>query len=159
MKTNNFWNNLFHKKEVNEYKKQMDLYKKQIHNASYLLESIDATNSLYDLVSIHKNAWKAGFQNRNLAPDRYGMFRCDSILTMTPNQVFLGSAYGLITQPIPFWEEHKEDIYGVNGFGINTSTKVYDIVLTQYKRLLRSNIKKIYEDALANSEFYKKYGY
>lgn len=52
---------------------------------------------------------------------------------MVPGEVYLGNIFGLNTHAIPYWEEHKEEKY-------NDFKTVYDIVLLQYKHLLRSNI-------------------
>ena len=40
-------------------------------------------------------------------------------------------------------KNRKEDKMGVNRFGISPDRKIYDIVLHQYKFLLRSNIDDI----------------
>ena len=159
MKNNNLWNNIFHKKEINKNKEQVSLYIKQLHNAPKILENIEVATSLKQLLNIHKDAWGSGFQNINLSPDKTGMFRCDSILTMTPDQVYLGGIYGLNTESIIFWENHKCDKYDVNNFGISADTMLYDIVLTQYKILLRTNIKKLYDLADKNLQYYRKKGY
>lgn len=159
MRKNNLWNNLFHKKEINKNKKQVYLYINQIHTAPKILEAIDVATSLKQLLNIHKNAWECGFKNINLNPDKSGMFKCDSILTMTPDQVYLGNIYGLNNESITFWESHKCDKYGANKFGISEDTLLYNIVLTQYKRVLRMNIKKLYDLADINLQFYKRNGY
>lgn len=159
MKNNNLWNNIFHKKEINKNKEQVSLYIKQLHNAPKILENIEVATSLKQLLNIHKDAWGSGFQNINLSSDKTGMFRCDSILTMTPDQVYLGGIYGLNTESIIFWENHKCDKYDVNNFGISADTMLYDIVLTQYKILLRTNIKKLYDLADKNLQYYRKNGY
>ena len=100
-----------------------------------LLLSLEAADNLYELLELHKKAWELGYRNRNLAPDKFGMFRTKDIAEMHPNEVFLGGIYGLFTHPIPFWETNKND----DGTDINT----YDIVLNQYKQLLISNIQII----------------
>lgn len=159
MKRNNIWNRLFHKSEIKKNKEKMTIYKNQLNAGQYLIDSIKETKSLYTLLQIHKTAWRAEFQNINLAPCTYGMFRTNDILKMTPDEVYLGNIYGLNTHNIPFWADHKEDKYGVNGFGIRTDTLTYDIVLNQYKNILLHNIKALLEKAQKEYPRYKRLGY
>lgn len=128
-------------------------------NGARIVNAINKCGSLEELLSIHKEAWIVGFQNENLGPDKYGMFRTESIPTMQPSEVFLGNICGLFTHAIPFWEKRKSQPYGYNGFNINPKTRLYDIVLNQYKRLLISNIEYIWNKAEQLLVVYKKAGY
>lgn len=159
MKKNNIWNRLFHKSEIKKNKEKMAIYKNQLHAGQYLMDSIKEAKNLYTLLTIHKTAWGAGFQNINLSPCSYGMFRTSNILDMLPSEVYLGNIYGLNTHNIPFWEDHKEDKYGINGFGLRTDMLIYDIVLNQYKNILLHNIKALFEKAQKEYPKYKRLGY
>lgn len=159
MRKNNIWNRLFHKAEVQENIKQMSIYIKQCLERQRFLEAIKSCKSLIDLMNIHKNAWETGFQNENIGPCPYGIFRTLDIPSMTSDQVYLGGILGLTTKPISFWESHKEDKYGCNGFGIDKNRSLYEIILNQYKRLLSFNIQAIFDKARNNYPIYKRYGY
>lgn len=159
MRKNNTWNRLFHKAEVQENIKQMSIYTKQCLEEQKFLDAIKSCKSLIDLMNIHKDAWGTGFQNENIGPCPYGIFRTLDIPSMTSEQVYLGGIWGLSTQAIPFWEEHKEDKYGCNGYGIDENLSLYEMVLDQYKKLLSSNIRTIFNQARNNYPIYKKHGY
>ena len=157
MRTNNLFNRIFHKKELAELKKQALIYKKQLEHGVQIIATIHKCDSLIELVELHKLAWANGFRNNNLAPQRYGMIRAASIESLTPNQVFLGGIWGLNTRPIPFWEEYKDDKYGVNGFGLDPNTDLYTLVLNQYKSLIVANVQALYIDAVKEYPNYKQY--
>lgn len=80
-------------------------------------------------MNIHK---ETGFQNENIGPCPYGVFRTLDIPSMTPDQIYL---WGLVTKPVSFWEERKEDKYGCNGFGIDENL---EMIVDQYRKLLTS---------------------
>ena len=153
MKTNNLFNRIFHKKELAELKKQALIYKKQLEYGVQIIAAIHKCDSLTKLVELHKLAWANEFKNKNLAPQRYGMIRSNSIEELTPNQVFLGGIWGLNTYSIPFWEEYKGRKYGCNGFGLDPNTDLYTLILNQYKGLIESNVQSLYQKA--KNEYYK----
>ena len=159
MRKNNIWNRLFHKAEVQENQKKMSIYIKQREIGQSIINAIKDCDSLITLMQAHKNAWSNGFQNNNIGPDPYGMFRTSDILTMVPYEVFLGGIYGINTEPIPFWEEHKEDKYGCNGFGIDENLSLYGMIVNQYRKLLSSNIRAMFNKARNNYPYYKSLGY
>ena len=159
MRTNNLWNRIFFKEEVRKNMKDAVLQHTLSKNASRIINAVEKCDSLEELLSIHKEAWIVGFQNESLGPDKYGMFRTESIPTMKPEEVFLGGIWGLFTHAIPFWEERKSQPYGCNGFGINPEASLYDIVLYQYKQLLYSNFSHIWCKAETLLATYKKTGY
>lgn len=137
----------------------MCIYVKQRETGQSIINAIKDCDSLISLMYIHKDAWGSGFQNKNIAPCSYGIFRTSDILTMVPCEVFLGGIYGLNTNPIPFWEAHKNDKYGCNGFGIDKNDSLYEIVLNQYKNLLLYNIRYMLKVADMNCPYYKGCGY
>lgn len=163
MRKNNLINRIFFKGEVRENMKDAKLQLTLSKNGARIINTIKKCDSLEELLSIHKEAWIVGFQNENLGPDKYGMFRTENIPTMQPSEVFLGGIWGLWTYAIPFWEERKPQPYynidGRNDFNINPKTRLYDIVLNQYKRLLISNIEYIWNKAEQLLVVYKKAGY
>lgn len=159
MKRNNIWNRLFHNTEVKENQKKMSIYVKQRKEGQSFMNAIKDCDSLITLMHIHKDAWGNGFQHVNIAPCSFGIFRTSDILTMTPDEVYLGGIYGLNTHSIPFWEEHKNDKYGCNGFGIDANYSLYKMILDQYKNLLLSNIRCMLKVADMNYPYYKGCGY
>ena len=92
MRKNNIWNRLFHKAEVQENIKQMSIYTKQCLEGQRFLDKIEESNTLITLMNIHKDAWEIGFQNENIGPCPYGVFRTLDIPSMTPDQISLGGA-------------------------------------------------------------------
>lgn len=159
MKKNTTWNRLFHKAKVQENMKQMSIYTKQCLEGQRFLDAIESCTSLLTLINIHKDAWGAGFQNVNIGSCPYGIFRALDIPSMTPDQVYLGGIYGIVTKPISFWEKHKKDKYGCNGFGIDENRSLYEMILCQYKRLLSTNIYVMFNKARSNYSYYKSLGY
>lgn len=156
MKKNNFWNHIFHKKEIIVNQKQYKLYKKQVEIAQECIVTIRHTKDLITLLNLHKDIYGSGF-TKNLGPG--AMFRCSDIATMTPYQVYLGGIYGLNTYAIPFWEQYVNEPFGVNGFGIDKNTSLYEMILNQYKNHLISNITAMYNIALKEVSEYENCGY
>lgn len=159
MRKNNFWNRIFFKKEIRKNMEDAVLKHTLSKNGLRIINAVEKSDSLEELLSIHKEAWIVGFQNKNLGPCKYGMFRTENIPTMQPSEVFLGGIWGLFTHAIPFWEEHKSQSYGCNGFGINPEISLYNLVLDQYKNLLNSNFTSIWCEAESMLTFYKDAGY
>lgn len=159
MRKNNLWNRIFFKEEVRKNMKDAELQLTLSKNGARIINAILKCDSLYELMNIHKEAWVIGFQNMNLGPDKYGMFRTKSIPTMKPEEVFLGNILGLWTHAIPFWEERKSQLYGCNGFGIDPERSLYDIILSQYKELLYFNIGEIWSETERLLITYEKTGY
>ena len=159
MRKNNIWNRLFHKAEVQENIKQMSIYTKQCLEGQRFLDKIKEPNTLISLMNIHKDAWRTGFQNKNIGPCSYGVFRTLDIPSMTPDQIYLGGIWGLFTHSIPFWEERKDDKYGCNGFGIDENLSLYEMIVDQYRKLLSSNIRAMFNNARSNYSYYKSLGY
>lgn len=159
MRKNNLWNRTFFKKAIQKNMKDAELQLTLSKNGARIINKVKKCDSLYVLLNIHKEAWLLGFQNKNLGPDKYGMFRTENIPTMKPEEIFLGGIWGLFTHAIPFWEERKSKPYGCNGFGIDPEISLYSIILDQYKNLLISNIDNIWCEAEKALVVYKKAGY
>ena len=133
MRKNNWWNRIFHKKEIASNFSELAKVKSILAASDKLLYEIKNATTLEALLVWHKRAWRAGFQNENLCPDKYGMFRTNDINKMTIDEVFLGGIYGLWTFPISKWE--------------NIDEQSYAIVKSQYQNLLISNIIAIERQA------------
>ncbi len=149
---NNKWNRIFRRNTVKKCQVQANIYLAQCLEGQNFLEAIDKAETLDRLLNLHKDAWGSGFQCDNLAPCPWGFFRTKSIENMVPGEVYLGNIYGLNTYTIPYWEEHKEEKY-------NDFKTVYDIVLSQYKQLLRSNINYLFTVAKSELPVYRRLGY
>ena len=148
MRKGSLWNRLFHSEELLEQEKQYQRLGIIIDAYPSLKKSMEAASSLGDLLVIHRQAWGFGFQNENLGPCPYGMFRTTNILEMKPEEVYLGNIYGLWTFNIPEWEKHKEETMIGNGFGIDPTIRCYDLVMQQYYRVLFTNFDCIYNHAV-----------
>ena len=175
MKTKNiWWNRIFHAKAVRANIELKQKLMKLIKLAPELISKIgdvtytegnpnsarvNGVTSLLDVLAIHKEAWSDGFQNENIGPCSHGMYRCDSIETMTPDQVYLGNIYGLFTKNISFWEEYKDEGKTGGGYPVYEYLTVYQIVLWQYKGQLSSNIRAIAENAEKELVQLKELGY
>lgn len=159
MRKNNLWNRLFHKADVILADNQYKIYKHHATKAKGYIEKVKSMDDLESLFLFHKKLWREGFQSLTLKPTLYGMFRCDDILSMQTNQVFLGGIWGLNTGNIPFWESRREELYGENGFGIKEDTSVYAIVVAQYRNALINGISACYYEAQAKIPVYEIRGY
>ena len=100
MRKNNAWNRLFHKAEVQKNVKQMSIYTKQCLEGQRFLDKIEGPNTLITLMNIHKDAWGTGFQNENIGPCPYGVFRTLDIPSMTPDPIPATLAEAIRGEPI-----------------------------------------------------------
>ena len=148
MKRNNWFNRFFFDKELREEKEKYRRLKTLLSKYPRYFDSIVNAKNLFELLELHKEIWKEGFRNRNIAPCEWGCFRTESIPTMKAEDVYFGNIYGLWTFNIPEWEKCKEEIMGPNGFGVPKDTKVYDLILDHYKCILKSNMNAIKNSAL-----------
>lgn len=143
----NLYNRLFHCRQLRRQREKVWDARHVINAAYPFLGALENANDLHQVLEIHRDLWGSGFQNRNLGPDPYGMFRTKDILEMKPEEVYLGNIFGLNTLAIPEWEETREQPYGTNGFGIDPETKTYSLVLDQYRNILTDNVKAIRDKA------------
>jgi hypothetical protein len=142
---NNLWNRIFHRREVSEIRKQLFLNQQAILVYDKLEFKLRNCTELLELLDIHKLMWSYNYRNANLGPCSYGMFRTtDSIEHMSPDEVYLGDIYGLATNNITFWESHKNEKFGDNGFGLDPEISMYALLVAQYKRLLIANLHELY---------------
>jgi len=174
MEKNTLWNRLFHSNELkaNAERKQklqkiVELTPRFIDRIGYVTyreDDVDSAKvtgatSLMNLLSLHKELWDTGFQNENLGPCPYGMFRTESIPTMKAEEVFLGDIWGLFTKNIPFWDKYQGEGKTGGGYPIYKYLTVYQIILGQYKRLLSSNVQAIAKDSEKELKELEKLGY
>jgi hypothetical protein len=153
------WRRFLHPRKARAVDKLKDKYQHMISSAREFIDEIGYVNypvkdpqlpiiigveSLLRLVELHKEIWKAGFQNDELGPNPTGTFRTYSIETMVPEEVFLGFSNGLGRKNIPFWEEHKDNYVEVDReYPIYNYLTAYQVVLLEYKDILTSNIERI----------------
>lgn len=140
---NNLWNRIFHSKALKEYQEWKVKAYFIVGWNNQLNENLKRASSLQELINVHKHAWEIGYRNPNISPCAWGMFRCESIPELTLDNLYLGDIWGLWTNNGTFWEKHKLETMAGNGFGIDPETKVYDIIMQQYRQHLRSNINAI----------------
>ncbi len=141
----NLWNYIFHKKQLQKQQQEMRQLKHIIKTADDFLQQLKACSDLEMMMNIHKDLWRSGIRNKNLGPNQKGMFRTEDILTMKPEQVFLGDIYGLWTFTIPTWEQQRENRYG-NGaaqWGLSPDITLYEIVCNQYRDFLMANVEAV----------------
>lgn len=156
MRKNSFWNKIFHRSEVAKNKQLKETNEFLRTSAPAFLVSIESANTLAECLDLHKSAYSLGFTT-NLGPCSYGIFRTENIDTMTLDEVYLGGIYGLCTHTASSWEQHKDARYGCNGYGI--SAALYEIILSQYKNHLLSNIKAIHSNAVKTLALLKENNY
>ena len=140
MKKYNIWNKIFHKRELNKNVADYKLQQSLVNSYEYWLTKIGNANTLSECMILHKRIWRKGFRNANLGPDKYGMFRTKDINLMTINEVYIGGFNGLNILTIEEWEDRKEEPY-------DSTQTCYGIVLCAYKRLLKSNIIALADNA------------
>lgn len=145
MKKNNFWNRIFHKKEIALNKKRFFNDIKLIDHFQDIIILLEGAENLRSLMRIHKFVYHLGFTD-NLGPDKFGMFRCESISEMTSDQVFLGGMQGIVTKSIDYWEQEADDI-------------IYQKVFGQYRSHLRTNINYMVNKAKKEIKEYELCGY
>lgn len=150
------WNRVFHKKQLQEQRQEVERLKHIVKTADNFLQQLNLCTDLHTMVHLHKDLWGSGIRNKNIGPCEYGMFRTKDILTMKPEEVYLGDIYGLWTFSIPTWEQQKENKYGEGATQWNLSPDItlYEIVCNQYRNHLVSNVKAIRNEAMALLEQY-----
>lgn len=143
---NNLFNRIFHRRKLKEYKEKRELAKTILFHADAILSGIKEAKTLERLLTLHKYAWSLGIRNVNIGPCLHGKFRTSSISTMTVDDVYLGGIFGLVTENIRFWNKFPNETMAGNCFGIPDETKIYDLLMNQYRKLLESNILAIKEE-------------
>lgn len=142
---NNLFNRLFHPHQISNNIKKLEDIRGTLWNHKYLIEALNEAETLTELLDIHKRAYAAGYNNQNLSPDPFGMFRTTSISDMKPSEVFLGNIYGLWTNTLEFFEslEHRNRTYFERYE--ESYTDSYSLVFNQYYHRLFSNIEAMYK--------------
>jgi len=156
---NSWINRLFKTKEINANFFDMQDQKRIRGMKDQYLHAINDCHTLEDLMTIHKKMWNDGFKNQNTRPDKYGFFRTKDIITMRPDEVYLGDIWGLNTDNIPFWEKHRDETMAGNGFGISNEVLCYDLILGQYRACLTNAIKWQVREAERLISNYLELGY
>lgn len=143
MKKQTWWNRIFHHKQIKQERETYQKYKIMAGFYKEIYDDIVRAKGLKSLITNHKFMWKLGYRNENLGPCSYGMFRTENIENLNENNLYLGNIYGLCTHPAKFWEDMRDEPMGTNGFCVPSETKIYDLILDQYKKLLKSNLNSI----------------
>ncbi len=146
------WNHIFHKKQLQRQLQEELRLRHIIATADDFLQQLKICSDLQVMLNLHKDMWGAGIRNRNLGPCQQGMFRTRDILTMKPEEVFLGNICGLSTFTIPTWEQQRENRYGKGAakWGLNPDVTLYEIVCKQYHDHLVTNVEAIRKEAEAS---------
>lgn len=156
---NNFFNQIFRSNSVLRCVQKAHNLERLWRHQDRHLEKLNTINSLPELLKYHKYLWDEGYRCDATCPNRYGMFRTDDIMTMRPEDVYLGGIWGLSTNNIPFWENARDEMYGENGFCINPDMPIYTLILNQYKNMLRSAVLKVSSCSKMEHDLYVEYGY
>lgn len=105
------------------------------------------SNSLYAIMQQHRKMWADGVQHNNFGPDKYGMFRTDSIDNLTLDSLYLGDINGIWTNKASVFEQPDFKYVGGTSSVIADDTKGkqltddYIAICQQYKRHLLSNLR------------------
>lgn len=142
-----FWNKITKSSAIVQQQQEFVHQDRLIKHSETFLKRLADCKSLLGLLDIHKELWMEGYRNKNLGPNEFGMFRTEYIPTMTSDEVFLGNVFGLFTFSISEWEKDHTTLFGSNNYGISSNDTNYEVVLRQYKNLLKSNIESIVKDA------------
>ena len=140
---NSFYNRMFRFRELSDQRYRM---KNLVDLTGIFLKKVTTCSTLMECFELHKDLWRKGYQNENLGPNPYGMFRTSDITRMRPSEVYLGNIYGLFTKSIPEWRRYEDEPIRGNGFNIDPETTIGELLVDQYKSLLRSNVIAIHEE-------------
>lgn len=124
---NTIWNRVFHSSELKAQKEKIHKAHIVLGEFPILMDMLSTAKSFKDLLAIHKHAYSHGYNNPNISPCEYGMFRTKNIANMTLDEVYLGNIGGLWTKRASDWEKIEDD-------------EAKGIIFNQYKSLLKSNI-------------------
>lgn len=155
----NFINRLFKASKVNKCINDIAVNQHVQDVFEQYLIKLDGCITLEEVMLVHKKMWRDGLNTPDIGPNPYGMYRTSDINTMTIKEVYLGGIWGLFTNNIEFFNNHDDEIYGCNGYGIDPSIRIYTIVRDQYIRHLKANIYEMVELAKKNIRFYQSMGY
>lgn len=125
---------IYRKREAKRKKTEREKLRKEklLNKLDYFIHQVEIAKSLRDIYMLHIKIWANGIKCANFGPDKYGMFRTEDILMMTPEEVYLGNIWGLWTKQLPFWE--------------TCSVDDQKLVIEQYQNILISNMKAMKRD-------------
>lgn len=118
-----------YKENTNEKLKQIEKKKEIIKKIEFFLPLLNKATELREIYALHIQIWANNIRHEYIGPCEYGMFRTKDILTMQPEEVFLGNVWGLFTKNLEFWETANENDK--------------NLVTEQYKTHLINNLKMI----------------
>jgi len=108
----------------------------------FIRELGSVRDDLSTILEMHKRIWKHGVQHPNFGPDEYGMFRTNDILSMSGDEVFLGTP-NLLYNTLTYWEDRKDrEISEMRRNGKPVVLPDYYVALCRkYKDHLKDNLK------------------
>ncbi len=144
----NLFNRIFRRRKLQEQHDEKIRLESTVKKIDLYMPKVQECEDLTKMLYLHREMWKEGIRNAYIGPNKYGFFRCKDIAEMSPEEVFLGNIYGLWTKTIPEWEKVKDHKFGVNLYGIEADTTIYQLMLYQYRFVLTSNMKLIRQQAV-----------
>lgn len=127
--------------------KSRELHDKYNLCDKWLQQVSHTPDSLYQLMVTHKRMWKEGVQHQNFGPDRYGMFRTDSIENLSLDNLYLGNVYGIWTNKASVFETPEFKYVGGTSAAVADDSKgkeltdEYKKICAQYRNHLISNLR------------------
>lgn len=156
---NSLFNRLFHPHQIRRNREKLESLLSMLHMHEAATNALEEATSLSDLLEIHKEVYARGYNNKNLSPNPYGMFRTEDILTMSKDEVFLGNIYGLWTNNITFWEKQNNTYKTYNERIEECYEDSYTLVFNQYYLHLSSNIEAMYASGVKLLEEFRNKNY
>ena len=144
----NLFNRIFRRTKLQKQRDEKMRLESVVEKIDLYVPKVQECQNLYVMLELHKSMWNDGIRNTYLGPNQYGFFRCKDIAKMSPEEVYLGNIYGLWTKSIPQWEEVKDHKFGVNLYGIEADTTIYQLMLYQYRFVLTSNMQLIKQQSI-----------
>lgn len=106
------------------------------------------SNSLYAIMQQHRKMWADGVRHDNFGPDKYGMFRTDSIENLNLDSLYLGDINGIyVIRKASLFEQPSFKYVGGASSVIADDTKGkqltddYIAICQQYKSRLLRNLR------------------
>lgn len=93
---------------------------------------------LSDCIEYHKFIWALGVTSLCISVSPFGTFRATCINELNASNVYLGDCFGLWTKTISEWIPIQNEKFGGNTFGIDPEMTLKQILVWQYKELLKS---------------------
>ena len=127
-------------KEKDDLRKRYDLVVDAINELVSNKDHVHGLMFLYDFICRWHS--RLNFESiPNLGHDRYGIFRCDHMNNVTPDNIYLGGIYGLYTNTLRCWS----DIQPCENDALIVYEQLNDLLLTNLKAEAERLFNKIYK--------------